>query len=272
MNAFPGSPTSLSSTTGTPGGTPVSTPTTGTGPGSTVPAQPSGPDSTTASRVAGPARPRGWALAGLLAAAAGIGGMTASGMADGVYQPQLAGDADGIVAAMAEQVPQLLAFHLSTMLAVVLLPVVAAGLHRRLRAATPVDSLLPVVAGAGLGLTAVAGLMGTALDTEFIFALAEPEIAVAESIVFYGHWVGTVAWLWVGAGISALAVAAASLRYRAVPRWLGAASLVLGGLTLLLGISPLQYMAGMVGPVWLLVASLGFLLGDRSPEPLTATR
>jgi hypothetical protein len=38
---------------------------------------------------------------------------------------------------------------------------------------------------------------------------------------------------------------------------------VLGGLTLLLGISPLQYMAGFVGPLWLLVAAIGFAAGDR---------
>lgn len=217
---------------------------------------------TTASRPT--RRPRGWAVAGLVAGAAGLGGIQASMMSDGVYQPQLAGDAEGIVEVMATQVPQLLAFHLATMLAVVLLPVVAAGLHRRLRASLPEDSLLPVVAGAGLGLVAVAGLMGTALNTEFIFALGEPDVAVAETLVMYGHWVGTVAWLWVGAGISGVALAAAAFRYRAVPRWIGVVGLVLGGLTLLLGISPLQYMAGFVGPVWLLVTSLGFLLGDRA--------
>jgi hypothetical protein len=38
---------------------------------------------------------------------------------------------------------------------------------------------------------------------------------------------------------------------------------VVGGLTLLLGISPLQYMAGFTGPVMLLVVAAGFALGDR---------
>ena len=215
-------------------------------------------------------RPRGWALTGVAAAVAGIAGIAASLESDGVYRPELQGDAAGIVEVMTGHVPQLLAFHLSTMLAVVLLPVVAAGLHRRLRSAVPDDSLLPVVAGAGLGLTAVAGLMGTALNTEFIFALGEPGLVVPEAVVMYGHWVGTVAWLWVGAGISGLAVAAAAFRYRAVPRWLGVVGVVLGGLTLLLGVSPLQYMAGFVGPVWLLVTMLGFALGDRSAAAVTS--
>jgi hypothetical protein len=216
-------------------------------------------------RSSAPTRPRGWAVAGLVAGAAGLGGIAASMMSDGVYQPQLAGDAEAIVEMMAADVPQLLVFHLATMLAVVLLPVVAAGLHRRLRASVPEDSLLPVVAGAGLGLVAVAGLMGTALNTEFILQLGAPEV-VAEVLVMYGYWVGTVAWLWVGAGISGVALAAASFRYRAVPRWIGVVGLVLGGLTLLVGISPLQYMAGFVGPVWLLVTSLGFLFGDRAHD------
>ena len=120
------------------------------------------------------------------------------------------------------------------------------------------------MASTGLLLVAVAALMGSALDTEFIFAVGEPDRVVPESVAFYGHWVGTVPWLWVGAGLTGVTLAVASFRHRAVPRWIGVVGLVLGGLTLLLGISPLQYMAGFVGPVWLLVTSLGFLLGDRA--------
>jgi hypothetical protein len=40
-------------------------------------------------------------------------------------------------------------------------------------------------------------------------------------------------------------------------------SAVLGGLTLIAGVSPLQYMAGFTGPLWLLVVALGFTLGGR---------
>jgi ABC-type multidrug transport system permease subunit len=105
--------------------------------------------------------------------------------------------------------------------------------------------------------------MGTGLDTEFIFG-APAEETVAESAVFFGHWIGTIPWLWLGAGIAALAVAVAALRHAAAPRWLGWVSLVLGGLATLFGLSPLQYMAGFVGPVWLVVAGLGFAFGDRA--------
>ena len=41
-------------------------------------------------------------------------------------------------------------------------------------------------------------------------------------------------------------------------------TLVLGGVTRVLGVSPLQYMAGMTGPLWLLVTALGLALGDRA--------
>jgi hypothetical protein len=86
---------------------------------------------------------------------------------------------------------------------------------------------------------------------------------VPEAAVFFGHWVGTIPWLWVGAGVAALCVAAAALRHRVLPRWIGVISLILGGIITLLGISPLQYMAGMVGPIWLLVVSIGFAARDR---------
>jgi len=38
---------------------------------------------------------------------------------------------------------------------------------------------------------------------------------------------------------------------------------VLGGLTAVFLVSPLQYMAGMTGPVWLVVVSLGLLRPAR---------
>ena len=49
-----------------------------------------------------------------------------------------------------------------------------------------------------------------------------------------------------------------------VARWLGIVGLVGGGITLLAGISPLQYMAGFTGPIGLTVVALGFLVGDKA--------
>ncbi len=41
--------------------------------------------------------------------------------------------------------------------------------------------------------------------------------------------------------------------------WLAWLSLALGALTLVLGISPAQYMAGMTGPLWLTITSIALL-------------
>ena len=206
----------------------------------------------------------------MLAGATGIASMQLSLTVDAVYDEAYTGDAARIAARLGELVPNLIAFHTTTILTAVLLVVFAAGLKRRLEAQAPAGSLLPAVAASGLLLTSVAGLMGSALDTEFIFAAADDSSKVVpEAAVVFAHWVGTVPWLWVGSGVAALAVAVAALRHRALPRWIGWASLVLGVLTTLVGVSPLQYLAGFPGPVWLLVASLGFLLGDRATTRAT---
>ena len=204
-------------------------------------------------------RGRGWAAAGLLAGVAGIGSIVASTLADGVYDASLAGDAEGIVDRLADQVPQILVMHTCAMISAVLLLVFAPGLRRFLSARVAPGSLLPDVAAGGLMLVSVAQLMGSALTTEFVSGFSDPDKMVPETGVFFGHWIGTVPWLWVGAGVAALALGHAGRRYGVVPTWLVWTSLVLGTLTTLLGISPLQYLSGMFGPLWLTLASLGLL-------------
>ena len=83
---------------------------------------------------------------------------------------------------------------------------------------------------------------------------------VPEAAAFFGHWIGTIPWLWGSAGLSGIVVAVASLRYRAYARWIGVVSVVLGGLAALFFVSPLQYMAGMVGPLWLTIFSVALLV------------
>lgn len=206
---------------------------------------------------------RGWVLAGLGAGVLGIAGAISSGMVDAVYDPDLSGDAAAITDRLSEQVPQILAFHTTTMLSCVLVVLFAVGLHRQLVRRTGPDSLVPGVAVAGLGLVAVAQLLGAGLTTEFVFALAQdPDLVVPENAVFFNHWIGTIPWLWGGAGLTGLALARAA-QQGAYARWLGWTSLVLGGITALFLISPLQYMAGMTGPVWLVVVAIGLLRSRR---------
>jgi hypothetical protein len=169
---------------------------------------------------------------------------------------------ESITRDLAEKIPQLLALHVVTVVAALLLLVFAAGLKRRLDAQAPAGSLLPSVASTGLVIVSVIQILGTGLNTEFIFGLSRPEQLISSDVSFYSHWIATISWLWVTAGISALALGLAAL-HGAAPRWLGIVSLGLGALTVLVGVSPLQYLAGFVGPVWLLVAALTFATGDR---------
>jgi hypothetical protein len=39
---------------------------------------------------------------------------------------------------------------------------------------------------------------------------------------------------------------------------------VLGGLTVLVGVLPVQYMAGATGVLWLLITAIGFAAGDKA--------
>lgn len=123
--------------------------------------------------------------------------------------------------------PSILLLHTGAMISAVLLVVFAAGLQRHLAARTPAGSLLPQV-----GLRPAGGLGGAAdgvraLTTEFVFR------------------------------------SRIGLRFGAVPGWLAWTSIVLGGLTTLTGVSPLQYMAGMTGPLWLTIIAVALALLRR---------
>jgi hypothetical protein len=201
---------------------------------------------------------RGWAAAGVAAGLTGIVTVIASGMTGAVYEEEIAGDAVAITERLAEMVPQILVFHVAGMVTALLLLVFAAGLRRQLAERAGADSLLPTVAHTGLTLVSVALLLGTGLTTEFVFGVQDPDLVVPETAALFSHWMGTIPWLWVGAGVAALAVSVAARR-GAFPRWIGLTSAILGGLTVLLGVSPLQYMAGMTGPLWLLIVSIGLL-------------
>lgn len=207
---------------------------------------------------------RGWRLAGLGAGLAGIVSIVGSSLAGAVYDEDTWGDAPAIADAMADLGPQILLFHTATMVSCVLLVIFTAGLHRQLRQRTSETSLLPGIAAGGLGLVAVAQLMGAGLTTEFGFAFAAPKDAfVPESVVFFGHWIGTIPWMWGGAGLAALAMTVASFGHGAYSRVVTWTSAVLGGLTALFMVSPMQYMAGLTGPLWLSIVSLALLLSRR---------
>ncbi len=202
----------------------------------------------------------GWALAGVAAGVLGIGTMVSSSMINAIYDKSIALDEGAILARLADQSVQIITFQVVASLTALALVVFAAGLHRRLAARLD-DSIVPMVASAGLIGTAVVTVLGTGLDTEF--AVGIEEHVLASSAAMFNHWTGTIPWCWLLVGLSALAVASA-WRQGAVPRWMGITSLVLGGLTVVSGVLPVQYMAIVPGALWVLVISVGFLVGDKA--------
>ena len=223
------------------------------------------PDPGSAGARAGlPGRGRAWALTGAGAALAYLGASIAGGVADPVSDPTKSGDPRAVMAALAEGRVALAVFHALTTVSALLLLVFGAGLARRLRAALPGGSLLPGVAGGGVLVTAAVQVVGSGLDTEVIEGATRPDTFVAETAVLYGHWIGTIPYVWVTAGAGALALAWAALRHRSAPRWVGVVSLVLGAATVVAGASPLQYVAGMTAPLWMLVVGVGLAVGDRA--------
>lgn len=213
------------------------------------------------STAAGTRPSRTWGLAGIGAGLAGIGTIVTSSGINAVYDPDLKGDAVGRAEKLADQTVSMYAFHTVTALGAVLLVVFAAGLYQRLRATS--DGAAPLVAFAGLVGTAVVTVLGSGLDTEFMMGLPQEGVIDPYNAVFYNHWTGTIPWCWVLVGLSGLAVHVVA-RAQGAPRWVGRVGLVLGGITLLAGISPLQYVAGMTGPIWVLVTAIGFVVGDKA--------
>ena len=205
-----------------------------------------------------------WALSGLGAGILGVATIVTSSMVDVVYRDEFKGTTDGVTDALQDKAGVLFAFHSITTVGALLMVVFAAGLLRRLRRGAG-DSIAPTVAFGGLLGTAVVSVMGAGLDTEVMMALSTGDKGTVpdSTASFYNNWIGTIPWVWVLAGLAGLAVYATS-RLGTVPRWIGRVGLVMGGLAMVLGISPLEYMAGPVAALWLVVTSVGFLVGDRA--------
>ena len=217
----------------------------------------------TPQRVRATSPSRTWALAGVGAGLAGIGTIVTSSMVDVVYRDEFAGTTTGVATALGDKTGVMFVFHSISTLGALLMVVFAAGLFRRLRSVDAIG-LAPVVAHAGLAGTAVVTVLGAGLDTEFMMPGAQDaEVVDDSSAAMYNHWIGTIPWCWVLAGLAGLAIYSVARRGGA-PRWIGRVGLVLGGLTVVLGVSPLEYLAGASGALLVLVTALGFRFGDRA--------
>jgi hypothetical protein len=211
-------------------------------------------------------RSRGWALAGIAAGLGGIGTIVTSSMANAVYDEDLVGNSAAVAEKLHDQTTAMFAFHSVATLTAILVAVFGVGLFRRLRDAVSRDSMAPMLAFGGLLGTSVVLVLGAGLDTEFMLSFTSDTDKVAvdpANAALYNHWVGTIPWCWVLAGLAGVALFAAS-RLGGVPRWIGRAGLVLGALAMVAGISPFEYMAAIPGALMLLVTGIGFAVGDKA--------
>ncbi|WP_448389690.1 hypothetical protein [Microbacterium aurum] len=206
---------------------------------------------------------RRWAATGVASAIGSLASVFLSMSLSPEYIPGSVITSEAIDAGLMAERPSMIAFHIVTLASAGLLMVFAAGLHRRLTSALPSASLVPLIAFSGLLLVVAAQMLGTGLDTEFLFGIGDSAINLPSDIGFYSHWIATIPWLWFGGGVAALAVGAAR-RHGGVSGWLGITSTILGALTLLLAIAPLQYMAAGPGALWLLIAAIGFSAESRT--------
>ncbi|WP_181782524.1 hypothetical protein [Pseudonocardia pini] len=196
-------------------------------------------------------RPTAWAWCGVAAGVLGLAGLMATA---NLYDPAagLLADNERLLAAVRGSTLLVLVHQVVCAVVAGLLVVFGAGLVRHLRGVLPPVSLLPAVAGAGVGLTAVALLVGAGFDTDLWWALQGPldPDSIGGYVVFYN----TVPWLWAGLACSAAATAVAGLRHRAVGRptaWFGVVCAVL---LIATQAAPAQYGAVLPGALWLIGA------------------
>ncbi|MEV4516035.1 hypothetical protein AB0K00_44635 [Dactylosporangium sp. NPDC049525] len=200
--------------------------------------------------------PRSWALTGALGGLAGavglfLGANLTADVGDGIK------DNAQLVAAIVAHRDLVWLNQVSCVLAAACLVVFAAGLFRHLAVQEPAGSLVPAVAAAGVGLVAVATLVGGGICTELYWALGEPERWDPDTIAAMVEVYNTTAWLWAGAGLSAAAVAVGGFRHGSSSRWLAAVSALLALLVAATQAFPAQYGALFPGALWVLVAGLG---------------
>jgi hypothetical protein len=207
--------------------------------------------------VRGPGR--GWAAAGVVAGVAGFAGMEVQARLAPV-DPTVNVDAallvDGYVLQGLGMIAAVLALFVVAAFAVV---VFGAGLRRTLAAQCPAGSLVPDVAAAGTLLVAALCLVGSGPATEVFFGLmhaAESDPDITASLM---RMMDTLPWVWGGLALTVSAVALGALRHGAAPRWLGVVSIVFTVLVGGLAMAPLQYLAGYVGAIWLVIAGVTYL-------------
>lgn len=202
---------------------------------------------------------RAWAAAGVLAGVAGFAAMELESRFapdDPAANVDSAVLVDGYVALGPERLAVVLALFVVAAFAVVIF---GAGLRRALAAQCPAGSLVPDVAAAGTLLVAALCFVGSGPTTEVFFSLLHAEESDPDITASLVRTMDTLPWVWGGLALTIAAVAFGALRHGAAPRWLGVVSVVFTVLAGGLAMAPLQYLAGFVGAIWLVLAGVAYL-------------
>jgi hypothetical protein len=202
---------------------------------------------------------RGWAAAGVLAGVAGFAAMEVeSGLAP--MDPARNVDAALLVEGYLQQGPGVIAAVLAMFVVAAFSVVVfGAGLRRTLAAQCPAGSLVPDIAAAGTLLVAALCFVGSGPATEMFFSLLHASESDPDITAALARTMDTLPWVWGGLALTVAAVAHGALRHGAAPRWLGVVSVVFTVLVGGLAMAPLQYLAGYVGAIWLVVSGVAYL-------------
>lgn len=225
--------------------TPVTTP--GTTPGTRTAAGASAPPNATGSP--------GWAVAGWLAGILAVpvyvvvtGGLAVS--TDDYIDNQRVLDAlDGAAG-------WVWAFQTGSVAIALLVAVFGLGLRRRLAVQTPVGSLLPDLAAAGMLLVSALTLVGGGISTEMFHSLRHADEVDPDTVAAHLAIFNTMAWVWAGGILTTGATAVAGLRHGAIGRKL---SIFAAAMTTLIGLTqlvPLQYLAVLPVTLFLVVGGV----------------
>jgi len=205
---------------------------------------------------------RRWAACGIAAGVLGLAQFVLTGAV--TVDNEALADNEIIAELLTDKAPFVWLFQVVTVLTAVLITVFAAGLFRRLSQQGPADSLTPMLAVGGLFLVAAMQLVGSGICTEMFWGLIrdtdelDADTLGAQIAIF-----NTMGWVWVGAGITAGAVAVAGLRHGAVGRGLAIGSAIAATLIALLNVVPLQYMALVPGAIWMVGAGVSFARSEQ---------
>ncbi|HXV94470.1 MAG TPA: hypothetical protein VD813_14285 [Pseudonocardia sp.] len=205
--------------------------------------------------AAAPRPSRAWAWTGAAGGLLGLVGLMATGSLYDAATGVVA-DNSALAAAVAENATTVWIHQVVCGVVAVCMLVFALGLRRHLAAQEPAGSLVPGLAGAGVGLVAVALLVGGGIDTEMWWALAGDQPFDPDTIGAHVAVYNTISWLWAGVGVTAGAVAYGGFRNGSVGRALTWFSVPTALLVAATQVTPTQYAALMPAALWLIVAGL----------------